>query len=123
MNTTIWIIQGITGAMFVLAGLMKSTQPKEKLAKGMPWVNDFSAGTVKLIGLSQLLGGLGLIIPWATGILPVLTPIAGAMLGLVMIFAAAYHIKKKEFKAIGMNFFLFALAVFVSYGRFHSLYA
>lgn len=121
MNIALWILQGIAGAMYIMAGLMKSSQPKEKLALKMSWVNDYSAGAVKFIGLSQLFGGIGLIVPWATGILPVLTPIAGAALSLVMVLAAAYHIKKKEFKALGMNFFLFAMTTFIAYGRFMNL--
>ncbi len=58
MNTALWIAQGILGALFIMAGFMKSVQPKEKLSKNMPWVYDYSALQVKLIGLSELLGGV-----------------------------------------------------------------
>jgi len=118
MNTALWIAQGIFGAMFIMAGIMKSTQPKEKLAKNMPWVNDYSPTQVKLIGLSELLGGIGLIVPWYFGILPILTPIAAAALALVMVFAAIYHFNHKEYPGIGVNFFLFAGVLFIAYGRF-----
>jgi hypothetical protein len=74
MNVFLWIVQAVLAAMFVLAGIMKSTQPKEKLAPKLPWVQDFSAGTVRFIGVAELLGGLGLILPAATGIAPILTP-------------------------------------------------
>jgi len=117
MNIALWIAQGIL-AMFVMAGLMKATQPKEKLAVKMPWVNDFSLWQVKLIGLSQLLGGIGVMVPWLTGIAPILTPIAASGLALIMLFAAIYHITKKEYSAIGVNFMFGALAVFVAWGRF-----
>jgi len=118
MNTALWIAQGLFGAMFIMAGMMKSTQPKEKLAKNMPWVNDYSATQVKLIGVSELLGGLGLILPWYLGIVPMLTPIAACALGLVMVLAAIYHFNHKEYPGIGVNFVLLAGMVFIAWGRF-----
>jgi len=121
MNIAIWILQAILGGMFTMAGTMKATQPKEKLAEKMPWVNDFPAGMVKFIGLSQLLGGIGLIVPWATGIAPILTPIAGAGLAVVMLFAAIYHVRKGEYKEIGVNVVLGGLALTVAYLRFKAL--
>jgi uncharacterized membrane protein YphA (DoxX/SURF4 family) len=73
---------------------------------------------VTFIGVSELLGGLGLIIPYATGIAPILTPIAALGLGLVMILAAGFHVKRKEKQVIGMNIILLALAIFVAIERF-----
>lgn len=119
MNIALWIVQGFLG-MFIIAGIMKATQPKEKLALRMPWVNDFSASQVKLIGVSQILGGIGVIVPWATGIAPFLTVLAALGLALVMVFAAIYHLRKGEYKEIGVNAFFFALAIFVAVGRFAS---
>lgn len=118
MNTALWIAQGVLGAMFTLAGFMKATQPKVKLAKNMPWVNDYSAAQVKLVGIAELLGGIGLIVPWYFGIVPILTPIAAAALALVMVLAALYHFNHKEYPGIGINFVLFAAAVFIAWGRF-----
>lgn len=120
MNIALWIVQALLGAMFTMAGIMKATQPKEKLAEKMPWVNDYSATQVKLIGLSQILGGIGIILPWWTGIAPFLSVIAALGLALVMVFAAIYHLGKGEYKEIGVNVFLLALAVFVAIGRFAS---
>lgn len=119
MNTALWIVQGLLGAMFIMAGLMKATQPKEKLAK-MTWTSRWSAGMIKFIGVAELLIGLGLILPQLTGILPVLTPIAAAALCVVMLLAAADHYKAKEMKEVGVNIFILALAAFVAYGRFTS---
>lgn len=120
MNVALWIVQGLLGGMFIMAGFVKSTQSKEKLAVKMPWVNDFSLTQVKLIGLSQLLAGLGLILPWLTGIATFLTPVAALGLGLVMISAAIYHLRKNEMKEIGVNLFILSLALFVAVGRFMS---
>ncbi len=118
MNTTLWIVQGIGAAMFIMAGIMKSFSPMEKLNTSVPWSKDFSAGTVRFVGLSELLGGIGLMLPMLTGIVPILTPIAAAALAFIMICAAIYHARKNEMKAIGMNFILFAITAFIAYGRF-----
>lgn len=121
MNIAIWIIQGILAAMFGMAGVMKSTQPVAKLSEKLPWVNDFSPAIVRLVGISELLGAVGLIVPWATGIEPILTPIAAAALAFVMVLAAVYHAVKGEYKAIAFNFVLGAMAVAVAYFRFTSV--
>ena len=102
----------------IMAGIMKSFQPKEKLEPKLPWVKDFSVAIVKLVGVSELLGGIGLIAPWATGIEPVLTPLAAVGIGIIMLLAAVYHFQHKEYQGIGINMFLLALAVFIAYGRF-----
>jgi uncharacterized membrane protein len=121
MNIFLWVLQGILAGMFIMAGIMKSTQPKEKLAPKMPWVNDYSSLSVKLIGLSELLGGIGLIVPWATHIYPILTPIAAAALALVIALAAIYHISKGEYKEVGFNVVLLALLITVAYFRYTGL--
>jgi uncharacterized membrane protein YphA (DoxX/SURF4 family) len=119
MNTTLWIAQGILAAMFAMAGVMKSTQTKDKLLKsGLNWVERFPISTVKIIGLSELLAALGLILPLMLGIVPILTPIAAAGLSVIMILAAVHHFKHKENKAIVFNAVLFVIAVFIAYGRF-----
>ena len=119
MNTALWIIQALLAAMFAMAGTTKLTQPQEKLEKQFPWVNDFSLSTVRLIGVSELLGAIGLIVPWLTGIVPVLTPIAASGFCLIMILATnLVHLKKGEYKGVAMNVVLFLLALFVAYGRF-----
>jgi uncharacterized membrane protein len=119
MNISLWIIQGILAAMFTMAGLTKLTQSKEKLEKQFPWVIDFSISTVRFIGLSELLGAIGLIVPWLTGIVPILTPIAAIGFCVIMVLATSMvHLKKSEYKGIATNTFLFLLAAFIAYGRF-----
>ncbi|TDF92791.1 DoxX family protein [Paenibacillus piri] len=117
MNITLWIVQGVLALVFIVAGSMKAFQ-YEKAKASMPWVKDTSKGLVAFIGIAELLGGLGLILPFALKIAPSLTPIAAIGLGLVMLFAALFHAKRKENQAIGMNIVLFALLIFVAMGRF-----
>lgn len=121
MNIAIWIIQGILAAMFGMAGVMKSTQPIDKLAPKLPWVNDYSPEMVRVIGVSELLGAIGLIVPWATGIQPILTPMAAAGLAVIMVFAAIYHFSKGEYKEIVFNIVLGGLAGAVAYFRYIAL--
>jgi hypothetical protein len=118
MNVVLWILQVVLALMFGMAGVMKSTQPKENLAKRLPWVEDFSPGTVKLIGVSEVLAALGLILPAVTGIATVLTPLAATGLAVMMVLAAVTHLRRKEPSAVVFNAVLFVLAVVVAWGRF-----
>ncbi|GAA2310451.1 DoxX family protein [Glycomyces scopariae] len=118
MNVLLWILQGLLALAFLAAGAMKTTQPKEKLAPNMPWVNDFSTGTVKLVGIAEFLGALGLVLPGLFGIAVILTPVAAAALALVMVLAAAYHVRKGEYASLGINGALFLIAAVIAWGRF-----
>ncbi|MBU4335829.1 MAG: DoxX family protein, partial [Actinobacteria bacterium] len=61
MNILLWILAGVLAALFLAAGAMKLSRPKEALASTMGWVESFSAGTVKLIGTLEVLAALGLV--------------------------------------------------------------
>ncbi|MCB0214496.1 MAG: DoxX family protein, partial [Anaerolineae bacterium] len=91
--------------------------PVDQLAQGMIWVGDVPVWLVKFIGLAELAGGLGMILPALTRIQPYLTPLAGVGLALIMIFAAIFHLTRGEFGFIVPNLILLVLAVFVAYGR------
>jgi uncharacterized membrane protein YphA (DoxX/SURF4 family) len=118
VNIVLWIVAIILAAAFVMAGAMKVSQPPEKLAPKMPWVNDYSAGTVKLVGAAEILGGIGLILPRATGIATVLTPLAAVGLAVIMVLAAIHHGRKGETQGVIVNVVLFILSAFVAIGRF-----
>jgi hypothetical protein len=112
----LWVPQVLLALMFGMAGVMKSTQPIEAMAANMPWVANLP-GLVRFIGIVELLGAIGLILPAATRILPVLTPAAGAGLATVMVLAAGYHAMHGEYSAIVANAVLGLLAAFVAWGR------
>ena len=115
----LWIIAGLLAAAFAGAGLMKLAQPKEKLASsGMAWTEDFSSGTVKLIGALEVAAAIGLILPAALGIAPILVPLAALGLVLLMIGAAVTHARRKETSNIAVNVVLLLLAAVVVWGRF-----
>jgi hypothetical protein len=121
VNIILWIIQGILAAMFAMAGIMKSTQPISKLVKTVTWADRFPISTVRFIGMVEMLGSIGLILPWALNIIPVLTPVAASGIATVQFLAMFQHAKHKEAKAITFNIVLLLLAAFVAYGRFISL--
>ena len=103
---------------FAAAGAMKLTQPRERLRQTMAWVEDFSDGTVRLIGAAEVLGAVGLILPAAVGVAEWLTPTAAACLAVVMVLAAATHLRRRELGNVGANAVLLALAAFVAVERF-----
>jgi len=116
MNIALWIVQVLLALMFGFAGSMKLFTPIDELAKTMAWVTE-QAGLVRFIGVAELLGALGLLLPAATRIKPGLTPLAAAGLATIMVLAAGFHAMRGEWGAIGTNALLFALAAFVVWGR------
>jgi hypothetical protein len=117
MNLALWIVQILVGALFTVAGVVKSTRPISELGNRMGWVNAVSPATVRFVGVSELAGGIGMIVPWATGILPMLTPLAASGLVIIMLLAAGFHLRRHE-RGIAFNASLGGLAAFVAWGRF-----
>jgi uncharacterized membrane protein YphA (DoxX/SURF4 family) len=119
VNVVLWIVAGVLAAAFLGAGAMKVSRSKEQLAgSGMAWVEDFSPGMVKFIGLVEILGAIGLILPAALDIVPVLVPLAALGLVLTMIGAAVVHVRRNEVKTIAPSVVLLVLAAVVAWGRF-----
>ena len=117
MNIVLWVVQILLALGFAMAGAMKVTQPIEKLAQRMGWVNDFAPQMVRLIGALEILGAIGLILPAITGIWPWLTPVAAVGLVLTMVGAMITHVRRGEYN-LGVNVVLLVLAVVVVFGRF-----
>ncbi len=118
MNIVLWIIQILLGGALTMSGLTLLTQPKEKIGDKMTFVHDYSKPMLNFIGISKIAGGLGLILPWLTGILPILTPIAATGMAIFMVFAMMHHLKKKEYRSIPVNAVFMILCLLVAYGRF-----
>lgn len=117
MSILLWIIQVLLAAAFGLFGFVKISQPIEALGSMMPWATAVPALLVRLIGIAELAGALGMILPGLTKIQPRLTAYAGVGLSLVMILAAAFHATRGEFGNIGMNAVMLVLTAFVAWGR------
>ena len=121
LNISLWFAQGLMAFIFLMAGTMKATQPIEQLSLSMSWVKDFSTGMVRFIGLSEILGAIGLLLPSLLRIKPILTPIAALGLIIVMIAAFVYHILNAEYALLGVNIFLGAIAGFIVWGRYKQI--
>jgi putative oxidoreductase len=118
LHLALWIAQALLAVMFGIAGVIKSTQPIPSLAAQMPWTAAVPGALVRFIGVSELAGALGLILPAATAIRPVLTPISAVGIVLIMGMAAGFHLSRGEVSMVPVNGLLGLLAAFVAWGRF-----
>jgi uncharacterized membrane protein YphA (DoxX/SURF4 family) len=120
MNIVLWALAALLTVLFLAAGSMKMTQPKEKLAASpnMAWTEAFSPGMLKTIGTLEVLAAIGLILPAVLGIVPVLVPLAAVGLVLLMVGAAITHARRKESSSLVVNAVLAVLAGVVAWGRF-----
>jgi uncharacterized membrane protein YphA (DoxX/SURF4 family) len=121
MDIALWVITGILAAMMLVAGVTKATQSREKLAAtgpGMAYVEDFDDQTIKLLGIAEIVGAAGLILPGVFDIAPILVPIAATCLAVLMAGAAVTHLRRGERFAIGMPSALLIAAILVAVGRF-----
>lgn len=118
MNIALWALQGLLAFVMLGSGGFKVASSRDKLLANprMGWATDFAAGQIKMIGGAEVLGAIGLILPWALGILPILTPIAAVCLAVIMVGATATHARRKEptIPTIVLTALLLAIAV----GRF-----
>jgi uncharacterized membrane protein YphA (DoxX/SURF4 family) len=118
MHILLWVTQVLLACAFGMAGVMKSTQPVDALAQaGLAWTSQVPLALVRFIGVSELLGAIGLILPAATKIRPSLTPLAALGLLTIMILAMAFHLSRGEVQATPINIVLGGLAAFVAWGR------
>lgn len=97
MLIALWIINGLLALAFLGAGAMKAFKSKEALAAaGMAWTEPFSPGAIKAIGVAEILGAIGLVLPLLTDIAPILSPIAATALAITMAGAVVVHVRRKE---------------------------
>jgi len=118
VDIALWIVSGLLAAMFLLAEAMKVAMPKEKLLPIMQWSKNWSRPQLQALGAVEVLGAIGLILPRALNIAPVLTPLAAVGCAIVMAGATITHIRMKDYKGTGMPVVLLILAIVVAAGRF-----
>jgi uncharacterized membrane protein YphA (DoxX/SURF4 family) len=118
VNIALWIAAGLLAAMFLMTGGMKAVTPREKLIGTMEGLRVLSPAQIKALGVVEILGAIGLILPRALNIAPVLTPLAAVGCMIVMIGATVVHYRMKDFKGIGVPVVLLILAIVVAAGRF-----
>ena len=117
MNVAVWIVSGLLAAAYLFVGGTKVLTPKERLAQNPSMAaaaEASSATSIKLIGGVEVAGAVGLILPWLTGIAPILTPAAAVGLALLQVGAAVFHGRRAEYKQWPVNAVFLALAIFVA---------
>jgi hypothetical protein len=120
MNTVVWIAQGLLAVAMLGAGGMKLSKSKAELqASGsMDWTEDFPEGQIKGIGTLEVLAAVGLILPALLDVAPVLVAIAAVGVVLLMLGAAATHLRRGERQMVPVNLVIAAIALFIAIMRF-----
>jgi DoxX-like family len=113
----LWVAQLLLAAAYALFGSMKATQPLDQLAAMMTWIPDFPPLFVRTLGVVEVLGAVGLILPSLTRIQPRLTVFAALCILVHQLCAVTLHVSKGEFGVLGLNVVLIALAAFIFWGR------
>jgi putative oxidoreductase len=117
LHIALWVVQGLLALAFFMAGAFKATSPLDELvANGMSWVSYSPGWLVRFVGVAEVLGAIGLVLPAATRILPWLTGLAGAGLATIMALAIPMHLTHGE-GGLPVNLVLGGLAAFVAWGR------
>ena len=117
MDTGVWILQVLLALGFVGAGL-NHVMRRDRASGRMVWMLAVPKPLMTTIGILELAGAAGLVLPPVTGVALWLTPLAAALLALLMVFAAVFHLRRDgEGMNAGMNLVLAALVAFVAYGR------
>jgi hypothetical protein len=117
VDIALWIVQGLLALVYLAAGGLKVVRPREQLVAwgNFDWMKDSSDAAVKAVGLVEILGALGVIVPWLTGIAAILTPIAAVGLVVVQIGALRVHLIRNERQPLPANVLLLLLAAFVAF--------
>jgi DoxX-like family len=125
VETSAWTVAGVLGALYLTAGVLKTTQPMAKLAGPMPWTTSLTEPQVRLIGVAELLGAAGLVLPKLldvvddrAGVDGTLTGLAATGLALIQLGAIPLHLRRGEAPVLPLNIVLFLAAAFVATARF-----
>ena len=121
MEIAIWIVSGLLAFVNLAAGVMKVFTPREKHVAQQPWATDFSPRTVKLIGVAEVLGAIGLVVPRLLDIAVVLAPLAAVGIVVLQIGAFVVHARRGEKQVLPVNAVIAVLAAFVAVAGFMAL--
>lgn len=118
MNIAIWTLQGTIAIIFMYSGINKSIYSEQTLvSKGQTGVEGLPTRLIRFIGISEIAGATGLILPSILDIYPYLTSISALCLGLIMIPAAIIHYKRKEHQSVVVNVVILLVCLTIAYYR------
>ncbi|MES2678559.1 MAG: DoxX family protein [Bacteroidota bacterium] len=131
MNTLLWIGQALLAAVFLFSGIFKSIKSPEYLVKmGQTGVEGVPTPVLKFIGITEIMGSVGIILPWYLGVYPILTPIVAVCFAIIMVMAICIHLKRsrasiecraKEVGNARNNAIILLVSILVAIGRFAML--
>jgi uncharacterized membrane protein len=116
VNIVLWVLQALTAVAFGGHGSLLAFRT-QRTAERVPWVRALPTPFVRVLGVLEILGAIGVIVPAATGVLPSLTVAAAGGLVAMMLLAMLFHVTRREWPNVGLNFVLGSLAFAVAYGR------
>ncbi len=118
-NAALWVVQVFLALMFIFAGYTKMTNTPEALAESMGWgwALAWPAWFILFLGVAEILGGIGVILPALTRIMPWLTPLAALGFVVVQIAAIVLHASRGEIEVLPFNLVLLVASLFVIWGR------
>jgi uncharacterized membrane protein YphA (DoxX/SURF4 family) len=118
MNSLLWVLQSAIAFVFMYSGINKSIFSEQRLvARGQTGVEGLPLPLIRFIGITEILGAVGVILPRLLQILPILTIISSICFAIIMILAARIHYKRKEFRNVFINSIIFLVCIFITYGR------
>lgn len=119
MDTLLWILAVVLAVAFVASGTLKLAVQREDLIDRTPYVEDFPHWMIQGIGVLEILGAIGLLLPGILGIATILVPLAAAGLAITMVFAALVHVRRGDGTATALpSMVLAVLSVVVAWLRF-----
>ncbi|MFJ9614266.1 DoxX family protein [Streptomyces noursei] len=120
MNLALWIVAWLLAVVALTGGITKTFVPRGKLAavRGGGWTAGIGAGSVKALGILELLAAIGLVLPAVVGIAPVLVPVTAVCWVVLMVGAMITHGRRGESLYVVVNLVYLVLAAFVAWGRF-----
>jgi uncharacterized membrane protein YphA (DoxX/SURF4 family) len=122
MNVLLWIGQILLAVIFVVSGTMKSTQSIEAMLRtGQTAAKIVPLPWLRVAGVSELIGVLGIVLPWLTGVARVLTPLAALGFAVIMVLAMGVHVRLREPRNVLTTAGILVVAVVVAVGRFAAL--
>jgi uncharacterized membrane protein YphA (DoxX/SURF4 family) len=118
MRVIVWLVSILVAAAFLVTGAMKLTRGRaELMARGQAWAESFPEPVIQALGAAEVAGALGLLLPAATGIAPLLTPLAAIGLALITCGAAVMHLMRGEGANVAPALVLAALCLFIAWAR------
>jgi uncharacterized membrane protein YphA (DoxX/SURF4 family) len=121
LRAALWVLQIVLSVLFAWTGWTKLISGENDLRGAVSWTVDIPVSLVRVIGIVELLGALGLVLPAATRIRPQLTPIAASCLTTVMMLAVMFHLYRGDTRLVLIPAMLAIAGLVVAWGRFRKV--